>query len=29
MAVSPPQPRWIIGDQVLRSQDSPIEASVN
>jgi DNA-binding response OmpR family regulator len=33
MAVSPPQPRWIIGDQVLRpvrtSQDPPIEASVN
>jgi DNA-binding response OmpR family regulator len=33
MAVSPPQPRWIIGDQVMRpvrtSQDSPIEASVN
>jgi DNA-binding response OmpR family regulator len=33
MAVSPPRPRWIIGEPVTRplraSQDPPIEASVN
>jgi DNA-binding response OmpR family regulator len=33
MAVSPPQPRWTIGERVMRpvraSQDPPVQASVN